>query len=439
MRLSVFGLGYVGSVTAACLAELGHEVIGVDSAPEKVQAVQRGVSPVAEPGLSALIARGISERRLTATTDGGWAVSRTDLSLVAVGTPSARNGSLSTDALTRVATTIAESLSRKPSRHTLVIRSTMLPGTAEEHVIPLLEAVSGRTVGVDVGFVVNPEFLREGNALSDFRTATKIVIGESDPESGDIVERMYGGGRDVAVIRIPLRAAEMAKYVDNAFHAVKITFANEIGAICRAFGLDSQEVMRSFFADRKLNLSAAYLTPGFAFGGSCLPKDIRALLYAAARHDLELPMLGSVMKSNEDCVTRVIEIVVASGRRRIGLFGLSFKPTTDDLRESPYVEVAERLLGKGFDLRIYDPQVSIDRLTGRNRAYIDEHIPHLSRLVVSSPAEIVDHSELCIVAAADQDVVSALSRTNDKMILDLVRLPDADTRRTESGYVGVAW
>jgi len=265
------------------------------------------------------------------------------------------------------------------------------------------------------------------------------VIGESDPESGDIVEKMYGSTGDVAIIRLPLRAAEMAKYVDNAFHAVKITFANEIGAMCRAFGLDSQEVMRSFFADKTLNLSAAYLTPGFAFGGSCLPKDIRALLYAAGRHDLELPMLGSVMKSNEDCVARVIDLVVASGRRRVGLFGLSFKPTTDDLRESPYVEVAERLLGKGFDLRIYDPQVSIDRLTGGNRDYIDEHIPHLSRLVVSSPAEIVDHAELCIVAVADQDVVSALSRKTDKMILDLVRLPDANTRRTESGYVGVAW
>ena len=418
---------------------MGHEVVGVDSSEVKVNAVNSGDAPVLEGGLGELLGEQVSQKRLRATTDGRAAVEASEVTLITVGTPSRPNGSLSTDALVRVTRTIADALRSRPRhRHTVVVRSTMLPGTAENVLIPLLEQDGKLRVGRDLGFAVNPEFVREGTALSDFNSAGKTVIGEFDVESGNTVERMYQG-LDGPVIRMPLRSAEMAKYVDNAFHAVKITFANEIGAICQAFGLDSHEVMRSFFADTRLNISAAYLTPGFAFGGSCLPKDLRALLHASGRNDVAVPMLSSVLESNDACVSRVLDSIIALDKRRVGFFGLSFKPGTDDLRESPYVELAERLLGRGFQIKIYDPNISLSRLTGGNREYIDKRIPHLFALLADSVDELIDHSDICVVAQRDEEVCRQLAARNVDHIVDLVRLPDVHELRRTGGYIGVAW
>lgn len=438
MKVSVFGLGYVGCVTAACLAERGHEVIGVDVAQEKVAAIAGGLSPLAEPGLGELIARNRAEGRLSATTDAAAAVRGSEVSLVCVGTPSASNGSLGTDALERTARAIGEALPQRPGRHVVVIRSTMVPGTCERIVIPLLEEASQRTAGADFGVAVNPEFLREGSSIADFNAPAKTVIGELDPASGDTVAALYEA-LPGPLVRTPIAVAEMAKYVDNSFHALKATFANEIGSLCRALGLDSHEVMESFLVDTRLNISTAYLKPGFAFGGSCLPKDLRALLHAAKLADVELPVLEAVLESNEKTIGRVVEEIVSFGRKRVGLIGLSFKQGTDDLRESPLVELSERLLGKGFDLRIFDPGVSLARLHGANRAYIDEHIPHLAALLSDELDEVVAHAEVMVVGAAYENALEALVDLAGVIIVDLVRLPNAKALRGGASYIGVAW
>jgi GDP-mannose 6-dehydrogenase len=438
MRISVFGLGYVGSVSAACFAARGHEVVGVDSNPSKVKLVARGEPPVQEPGLPELLADTVRRGLLTATEDGELAVRDTDVSLICVGTPSAANGSLDTDALERVLETIGGALRKREGRHTVVIRSTTLPGTCDGLVVPVLERASGLRAGADFGVAVNPEFLREGSSVADFNDPGKIVIGELDASSGDVVASMYEGVPG-AVFRVEPRVAEMAKYTDNAFHALKITFANEIGAACRAFGIDSHELMRITRSDTKLNISTAYLTPGFAFGGSCLPKDLRALLYATRREDLDLPLLESILPSNERQLARAVDLVMRSGRKRIGLFGLSFKPETDDLRESALVELAERLLGKGFDLKIYDPGVSLARLVGANREFIQTHIPHLATLLVDSADEVVEHAEVCVVGADRPETVAALARANGREVIDLVRLSNGGGRTDAHTYVGIAW
>jgi GDP-mannose 6-dehydrogenase len=437
VRISVFGLGYVGSVSAACLAARGHNVVGVDSNPLKVELVRRAEAPVLEPGLADLIAGMVDQGRLTSTEDGAQAVRDTDISLVCVGTPAAPNGSLDTESLERVLETIGAALPTVRRRHTVVIRSTTLPGTCGKLVAPLLEQASGLRAGSDFGLAVNPEFLREGSSVADFNEPVKTVIGEIDKPSGDAVAVMYDG-LPGAVFRVEPRVAEMAKYTDNAFHALKIAFANEIGTACRVFGIDSHELIAIMCADTKLNISPAYLRPGFAFGGSCLPKDLRALLYATRREDLELPLLESVLPSNERHLTRVVDLVMRSGRRRVGLFGLSFKPETDDLRESALVELAERLLGKGFELKIYDPAISIARLVGGNREFITARIPHLATLLADSPDEVVQHAEVCVVGASRPETIEALTRADGREVIDLVRLPDADERPGQL-YIGVAW
>jgi GDP-mannose 6-dehydrogenase len=292
--------------------------------------------------------------------------------------------------------------------------------------------------GSDFGVVVNPEFLREGSAIDDFDTPAKTVIGELGAASGDVVAALYEG-LPAPLFRVPLRVAEMAKYVDNAFHAVKIAFANEIGVLCRSSGIDSHELMPSFLADRKLNISEAYLRPGFAFGGSCLPKDLRALIHAARRADLDLPLLESVLPSNDRHLARTVDVVLSLGRLRVGILGLAFKPGIDDLRESPLVELAERLIGKGYDLRIYDRAVSISRLVGANREYMVEHLPHLSELLVESVEDLFEHAQVCIVGAASPEAAEALADADSRQIIDLVRLPDAAARRGGERYVGVAW
>lgn len=438
MKISVFGLGYVGCVSAACLAASGHEVVGVDVNPLKVDLITRGQAPVVEERIGELTSEVVRSGALRATTDVAAALAATEISLVCVGTPSASNGSLSTVYLERVSEQIGRALAAKAERHTVVFRSTMLPGTCADLLVPTLERASGLRAGHDFGVAVNPEFLREGTSVRDFFEPPKTVIGEFDAGSGDVVAALYEG-LPGQVFRVPVAVAEMTKYADNAFHGLKIGFANEIGAICRALGLDSHRVMDVFLADSKLNISTAYLRPGFAFGGSCLPKDLRGLVYAARRADVSVPLLSHVLPSNEDHLRRAFELVAAAGSRRIGLFGLSFKPGTDDLRESPLVELAERLLGKGYDLRIYDANVSLSRLMGANRDYIESRLPHLGDLLTHSAADVLSHADVCVVGCKDPAVLGALDDAGDRTIIDLVRLPDADVRRAHPGYVGLGW
>ncbi len=438
MRIAVFGLGYVGCVSAACFAARGHDVVGVEINPLKRELINGGKSPVLEPALTQLVADVVAQGRLRATDAAGEAVRNADLSLVCVGTPSRANGSLGTEALERAISSIGAALPLTTGRHTVVVRSTMVPGTSEHIVVPLLETTSGRRAGTDFGVAVNPEFLREGSSIADFDDPPKTVIGELDAASGDAVASLYDEIR-APLFRVPIGIAEMVKYVDNAFHALKVGFANEIGLACREFGLDSHEVMRIFCADRKLNISPAYLTPGFAFGGSCLPKDLRALLHATRRADLTLPILEAVLPSNDRHLQAIVDAVVHVGRRRVGIFGLAFKPLTDDLRESPLVELSERLLGKGFDLRIYDPEVSLSRLVGANREYVENRLPHLSALLVPDAASLVEHAEVCIVGARTAESVDALKHADGRHVIDLVRLPDASERRGREEYTGVAW
>ncbi|MFD9944470.1 nucleotide sugar dehydrogenase [Nonomuraea sp. NPDC059023] len=437
MRISVFGLGYVGCVSAACLASMGHEVVGVDVNPEKVELISRGLAPVVEERIGELTREVVQDGRLRATTDAVAALAASDLSLICVGTPSAANGSLSTAFLERVAEQIGRAIDGT-RRHTVVFRSTMLPGTCADLLVPILERASGLKAGTHFGVAVNPEFLREGTSVRDFFDPPKTVIGESDRETGDLVAALY---RDLPgeVFRVPIPVAEMTKYADNAFHAVKIGFANEIGAVSQALGIDSHRVMDIFLADTKLNVSPAYLRPGFAFGGSCLPKDLRGLVYAARRADVSVPLLSHVLPANEAHLRRALDLVIGADRRKVGLFGLSFKPGTDDLRESPLVEMAEHLLGKGYDLRIYDANVTLSRLMGANRAYVEQRLPHLADLLTDSAQEVLDHAEVCVVGCKDQAVLDVLTRAGDRPVIDLVRLPDAERRRAEPGYVGLGW
>ncbi|MFE2104944.1 nucleotide sugar dehydrogenase [Kitasatospora sp. NPDC059463] len=437
MRVSVLGLGYVGCVSAACLASLGHEVIGVDVNQVKVDLVNDGKAPVVEERIGEMIAEVVRAGTLRATTDVREAIMGSDVSLVCVGTPSEPNGSLCTTYLERVTEEIGAAVAERGGRQTVVFRSTMLPGTCLNLLVPILEKYAG-TAGVDFGVAVNPEFLREGTSVRDFFDPPKTVIGELDPQSGDVVAALYEG-LPGEVFRVPVPTAEAIKYADNAFHGLKIGFANELGAVCRALGVDSHQVIDVFLADHKLNISPAYLRPGFAFGGSCLPKDLRSLVHAAQRADVAVPILSHVLPSNAEHLRRALELVERTGKRRVGLFGLSFKPGTDDLRESPLVELAERLFGKGYDLRIHDPNVNLSRLLGANREYIETRLPHLAQLLTDSVEEVLGHAEVCVVGTKDPAVLAALPHGDGPLIVDLVHLPDADARRAEPGYVGLAW
>ncbi|MGY3339352.1 GDP-mannose 6-dehydrogenase [Streptomyces filamentosus] len=438
MRVSVFGLGYVGCVSAACLAGTGHEVIGVDVNQIKVDLVNDGRAPVVEEGIGELVSEVVRSGALRATRDVREAVMNSEVSLICVGTPSEPNGSLCTTYLERVTEEIGAALAERGGRHTVVFRSTMLPGTCLDLLLPILDKYVGGVEGLDVGVAVNPEFLREGTSVKDFFDPPKTVIGELDPGSGDVVAALYEG-LPGEVFRVPIPVAEAIKYADNAFHGLKIGFANELGAVCRALGVDSHQVIDVFLADRKLNISPAYLRPGFAFGGSCLPKDLRSLVHAAQRADVSVPILSHVLPSNADHLQRAVEMVERTGKRRIGLFGLSFKPGTDDLRESPLVELAERLFGKGYELRIYDANVHLSRLLGANRAYIESRLPHLAQLLTDSVDDVLAHAEVCLVGTRDPAVLAALPHGDGPVIVDLVHLPDADARRAEPGYMGLAW
>ncbi len=438
-RVSVFGLGYVGSVSAACFAHRGHQVVGVDVEPQKLELVRSGRSPIVEERIGDLFTEATASGRLTVTDDARAAVSASDVSLVCVGSPSEASGAVDTRYLVSVTEQLGDALRHHDSWHTVVFRSTMPPGTCERLLIPLLEERSGRLAGVDFGVAVNPEFLREGSSVRDFFAPPKTVIGTDDPATADLVAGLYEG-LPGPVFRLPFAVAELVKYVDNSFHALKVDFANEVGTLCSVLGIDSYDLMDVFLADTKLNVSPAYLRPGYAFGGSCLPKDVRALLHFARQHDVDLPLLFSILPSNHAHAQRALTRLLELGRRRVGIYGLAFKGGTDDLRESPMVELAERLVGKGFQVRIYDPNVALSRLLGANRSFIDERLPHLAELLTDDPRVVAQDSEVLVAASTDPRVVAAIDEAPpDVVVLDLVRLPGAEQRRLDPCYQGLGW
>jgi GDP-mannose 6-dehydrogenase len=437
MRVSIFGLGYVGAVSAACLAERGHTVIGVDPNSDKVQLINSGRAPVVEAELAELTRAAVAEKRLRATSDPLSAVLETEVTFVCVPTPSQTNGNLDFRYLERVCGEIGTALREKSAFHVVVVRSTILPGTLKGLILPTLERASGRRVGEHFGVCHNPEFLRESTAVADFRNPPKTVIGASDARSGDIVQRLYEGFPG-PVIRCAIEVGEMVKYADNTWHATKITFANEIGKICKSLGLDSHAVMEIFCKDSKLNLSPYYLKPGFAFGGSCLPKDLRAITYHARSHDVSTPLLNSLMFSNGEQIEQGIAMVLAARRKKVGVLGFSFKAGTDDLRESPLVEVIERLIGKGFDLRLYDRNVNIAKLTGANREYIMKSIPHIERLMMPSVEEVLEHADVIVIGNRGEEFAGLADKLRpDQLVIDFVRIRQIEERH--ANYAGICW
>jgi GDP-mannose 6-dehydrogenase len=438
MKVSVFGLGYVGCVSAASLAGDGHVVIGVDVNQQKVDAVNAGRSPIVEPGLDDLLQQGVAQGRLSATTDTARAIHDSDVSLLCVGTPSRRNGSLDLCYLQRVAEQVGHALREKPGYHVVVVRSTVLPGTTHEMVIPALEQASGKKYGEGFGVSVNPEFLREGTALKDFRSPPLTLVGHNHAADATGTISLYQSV-EAPLVSTSIRVAEMMKYTSNTWHALKVVFANEIGTLCKKLNVDSHEVMDIFCRDHKLNLSSYYLKPGFAFGGSCLPKDVRALQYRARELDVELPMISQVLPSNRLQIEHAIDQVLETGKRSVGLLGFSFKTGTDDLRESPMVILAEALLGKGLTLRIYDRNVSLARLVGANKEYIENQIPHLSSLLCDTIDQVVDGSDVLVVGNPDPEFADAVTRcTKNQIVIDLVRLPIVGAM-IEADYRGICW
>ena len=437
MKLSIFGLGHVGCVSAACFAKAGHEVIGVDVNPLKVEIINSGGSPLVEPLVAELIAEAVAEKRLRATTEGAEAVAQSDVSLVCVGTPSQRNGSLDLVTVKRVCQQIGAALEAKTRYHLVVLRSTLLPGTTANTLVPALEVYSGRRAAQDFGVAFNPEFLREGTSIEDFVDPPFTIIGADDEDSAVLVRRLYAHLR-APVIKMGLKEAEMVKYACNCFHALKVTFANEIGMICKSLGVDSHQVMDVFCQDKKLNLSPCYLKPGFAFGGSCLPKDLRAITHQAKEHDVDVPMLSSILTSNKQQVERTVDLVLQTGRKHVGVLGLSFKPRTDDLRESPMVTLVERLVGKGLKLAIYDREVELARLVGANKEYIEREIPHFPSLMNTNLSEVIERSEVLIIGKLDDEFRAIEQMPNhDRVIIDLVRM--SDLARGRPDYQGLCW
>jgi len=437
VKISIFGMGYVGTVSAGCLAQEGHEVIGVDPVRTKVDLINAGQTPIIEAEIPEVIAAAVKSGRLRATDDEAEAVNQTELSFVCVGTPSLANGNLDLAYIRRVCELLGKALKNKPAHHTVVIRSTVLPGTMRQIVIPILEEYSGKKAGVGFGICNNPEFLREGSAVRDFNNPPKTVIGEIDRASGDILTALYKK-LDAPLIRTDLETAEMVKYVDNSWHALKIGFANEIGNLCKSFSIDAHAVMGIFCQDKKLNISPAYLMPGFAFGGSCLPKDLRALAYKAKMQDLALPILTSILPSNEMQVSRGVDLIMQKGHKKVGILGFSFKAGTDDLRESPMIEAIERLIGKGYDLRIFDKNVNLARLVGANRDFILNHIPHIARLMVNDIDAVLDHAQTIVIGNNDPDFQSVPNRLRgDQGVVDLVRI--ANRRSEGDKYAGICW
>lgn len=437
MKISIFGLGYVGAVSAGCLAQEGHEVIGVDPYQPKVDLINQGQTPVIEKDIGEIIATAAKAGTLRATTDVRDAVMNSEISLICVGTPSQLNGSLDLKYVRSVCEQIGAVLKDKKDFHVVVARSTMLPGSMRSIVIPALEEVSGKRAGKDFGVCNNPEFLREGTAVWDFYNPPKTVIGETDSRGGEMLASLYAK-MDAPMIRTDVETAEMVKYTDNVWHALKVGFANEIGNVCKAIGIDGHKVMEIFCQDTKLNLSPYYMKPGFAFGGSCLPKDVRALSYKARSLDLDLPIINAIMPSNERQIEKGLKMIMEKGSKKVGILGFSFKAGTDDLRESPLVEVIERLLGKGYDVRLYDRNVNIASLVGANRDYILNHIPHISKLMEDSIDKVLTHADTIVIGngAAEFRTVPDQLRPG-QVLVDLVRI--SNVRSQEGRYDGICW
>ncbi len=436
MKISIFGLGYVGTVSAGCLATDGHFVIGVDPNKTKVDLINQGVSPIVEKDIGEMIAAAVKNKLLRATLDVQDAVMNSDISLVCVGTPSQLNGNLDLSHVRKVCEQIGATLKEKSAFHVIVARSTMLPGSMRTVVIPALESYSGKKAGVDFGVCNNPEFLREGTAVFDYYNPPKTVIGETDVKAGELLMQLYAK-MTAPLIRTEVEIAEMVKYADNTWHAVKVAFANEIGNLSKAEGIDGHKVMEIFCQDTKLNLSSYYMKPGFAFGGSCLPKDVRALMYKGKSLDMDLPLINAILLSNQRQIEKGIKMIVNKGHRKIGILGFSFKAGTDDLRESPLVEVIEYLIGKGYELKLYDKNVNLAALTGANQDYILNHIPHISKLMASSVGEVLNFAQTIVIgngAAEFRNVPNEIK--SGQVVVDLVRIVP-----NSSGdcYDGICW
>ncbi|MBC8552507.1 MAG: nucleotide sugar dehydrogenase [Candidatus Brocadiales bacterium] len=437
MNISIFGLGYVGVVSAGCLASRGHKIIGVDVNETKVEMLDKGISPIIEKDLPGLLSQAKPKGLISATTDTCGAIHETQMSLICVGTPSSANGSLDTEYVENVCEEIGVFLRAKTESHILVFRSTMLPGTCRDNIIPLIEKISGKKEGKGFFVAFNPEFLREATAVFDFNNPPKTVVGTDNPSIADEVLKLYDG-LPGPKIKTTLETAEMVKYVDNNFHALKITFANEVGHICKRLSIDSHEVMDIFIQDTKLNISPYYLKPGFAFGGSCLPKDLRSINYLAKRLDLETPLLDSIIRSNNVQISATIKYIMSFGKKKIGIAGFSFKAGTDDLRESPLIEVIETLYGKGYDLKLYDRNVSIAKLMGANKEYINNHVPHISSLMVNSLDDLLADRDIIIIGNKDEEFKRLLSDSrDDQLIFDLVKI--SETKNTRKNYQGIYW
>lgn len=435
--VSVFGLGYVGCVSAACFAREGHSVVGVDVATTKVDLINQGKATIVEQGIGELVAEMVAAGRLRATTDNGEAVAATAVSLICVGTPSRPNGGLDLAFVQRVAEQIGQALRLKAGFHTVVVRSTVLPGTLHEVVVPAMERASGKRHGTDFAVCSNPEFLREGTSIKDFYDPPFTLVGADDPNRAEAVLVLYAG-IEAPVHVTGVRVAEMVKYACNCFHGLKIGFANEIGNVCKALGVDSHEVMRVFCEDRKLNISPAYLRPGYAFGGSCLPKDLRAVAQRAKELDLDTPILSATLTSNKRQVERAFNLIVAAGRKRIGVLGLAFKAGTDDLRESPMVTLIELLLGKGYEIAIYDREVSQAQIIGANREYILREIPHIWELMRPELDPVIREAETIIIGNASGEFQTIEGRIRrDQVVVDLVRAIRPD--QIDGTYVGICW
>lgn len=437
MKLSVFGLGYVGCVSAACFADSGNSVIGVDVNPVKIDIINSGNSPIVEEGMTDLIQRAVESGKLRATTDSKQAINESDVSLVCVGTPSRSNGALDLSHVEKVCDEIGRSLREKKTHHTIVIRSTMLPGTIERVVTPTLESASGKKVGDELTVCINPEFLREGSSIKDFYSPPFTLIGADDEARGKLVGSLYSE-INAPLLITSVKTAEMVKYVCNCFHALKVSFANEIGNICKAAGVDSHEVMDIFCEDTKLNLSPYYLKPGFAFGGSCLPKDLRAITYQARMLEVEAPLLSAILPSNRLQVERAMGMIQRTGKKKIGVLGFSFKAGTDDLRESPMVTLVEWLIGKGYDVQIYDRDVSLARLFGANKEYIEKEIPHIAQLLRDDLKEVVAQTDVIVIGNKSPEFAEIRDEVKpEHVVIDLVRMFNDPLPRAT--YEGICW
>lgn len=437
VSISIFGLGYVGAVTAACLAERGFRVVGVDVNPGKVDMINGGQTPIVEEKIGDIVKAVVDAKYLVATDSVENAIADTNASLICVGTPSRSNGDLDLTYVKRVAEEIGEALAKKDSYHTIILRSTVLPGTTEDVVLPILEKHSGKKVGVGFGLCFNPEFLREGSSVKDFHAPPFTLVGVTEAKDAEVVRKLYGW-LDTEFLIEDIRTAEMVKYINNSYHAVKVAFANEVGRLCEALQIDSHAVMNIFCKDTKQNLSSYYLKPGFAFGGSCLPKDLRAILYKAKSVDVAMELFQSTLVSNRTQVEAGIKIIEQLGNKKVGLLGLSFKAGTDDLRESPMVTLVETLLGRGYEIRIFDENVSLSRLVGSNKAYVEQELPHISEMLQESVEAVISDSETIVIGNPDPRFVNVLDDiTKDKHIVDLVRI--VPEWKSSENYHGIGW